>query len=428
MTRHTEIYSLVVAGAVVGALASASGAPPSRRAHAGEPVSPVVFPEQAIPLRFSHAFHIEQAGAECDDCHENAATSESSLDSLIPTEEPCRMCHAIERDKPDKKVGQGEAAARCDACHVGFEAAAPTAVARVAIPAPNIKFNHKAHVAKSIACSTCHGDLAADKVGLATRDQLPKMSLCLDCHDGRTAPRACVTCHIADPGGMVKTVYDTGKLTPSGVLRGDDHDLNFRTSHRFAAQNDEAYCQSCHRKEFCVECHNGVVKPMDFHANDYVTLHTIDARRNTPDCSTCHRLQTFCVGCHSRSGVVPDGKGGDYGSRDGSNGEFTGRFHPEGWIDYDAAGPVTSDPNPARGADHHSFEAQRNIKQCAACHREDFCLRCHSRQPGSYGISPHPNGWLGSRRCKALAARAGRMCLRCHIDAADIDCDTPLDP
>ena len=121
--------------------------------------------------------------------------------------------------------------------------------------------------------------------------------------------------------------------------------------------------------------------------------------------------------------MVPDGKGGDYGSRDGSNGEFTGRFHPEGWITYDAAGPVTSEDGPARDRDHHSFEAQRNIKQCAACHREDFCLRCHSTQAGSYGISPHPNGWAGSRRCRSLAARAGRMCLRCHLTAAEVDCD-----
>jgi hypothetical protein len=240
------------------------------------------------------------------------------------------------------------------------------------------------------------------------------------------APNECATCHVAAGNGMIRTEYDTGSLSPSGVLRGDDHDLNFRTSHRFAAQNDDAYCGNCHRKSFCVDCHNGVVKPMDFHGNDYLTLHTIDARRSSTTCTACHRLQTFCVGCHSRSGVSPDGRGGDFGSRDPALNNFSENYHPAGWVRFN---PGLQLGGGSRERDHHSFEAQRNIEQCAACHREDFCAGCHTemsdvsspnRQPG---VNPHPNNWANSRRCEALRARAGRMCLRCHVNSAQVTCD-----
>ncbi len=421
-TLNKAGWKLVVAAALVVAFVSVSAAKTRKAQRSAIPVSDVVFPQQQLPMRFSHVAHIRDAGAECTDCHEKALESRSSLDNLIPTEEPCRMCHAIDRAVVDKAVAQGEAPARCDACHVGFDAS-NKAVPRVAIPSPNLKFNHKAHADKKIACATCHGDLAAENVALATRAQLPKMGLCLECHDGNRAPSACTTCHLAEAGGFVKTTYDSGMLAPSGALRGDDHDITFRTSHRFAAQNDEGYCESCHRKEFCLDCHNGVVKPMDFHGNDYLTLHTIDARRNNPDCSACHRVATFCVGCHSRSGVVPDDKGGDFGSRDPELASFTRRFHPEGWVTFNPALEFS------RGEDHHSFEAQRNIKQCAACHREDFCTGCHSADLDTTNtmsrapVNPHPNNWVNSGRCEALAKRAGRMCLRCHIERSEVSCD-----
>lgn len=382
--------------------------------HDGQPVSEVVFPPQQLPMVFSHVLHIEEAGADCEDCHEKAASSKSSLDNLIPTEEPCSDCHAIDRDDVTKQVPRGTPPARCDACHVGFDPETRF-VERVKVPPPNLKFSHKAHTDRDVGCTTCHGDLAKEKVELATRDQLPKMGVCLSCHDGKKAANACTTCHLSDPGGFVRTEHTSGKLEPSGVLRGDDHDLTFRTSHKFAAQNDEEYCGNCHRKSFCTDCHNGVIKPMDFHGNDYVTLHVMDARRNSPDCSSCHRVQTFCVGCHSRSGVAPDGKGSDFGLR--VEGVQNGAFHPAGWVDYNGTTPASS-----RGSNHHSFDAQRNIKQCAACHREDFCTTCHSAE-SPFRFNPHPANWRGSRRCRAMAKRAGRMCLRCHVRASEVTCD-----
>jgi hypothetical protein len=188
------------------------------------------------------------------------------------------------------------------------------------------------------------------------------------------------------------------------------------------AGRDEGYCLSCHRRNECVDCHGGVVRPPDIHPSDYVSLHPVDARRNTPDCSSCHRLQSFCVGCHQRSGVAADPEGGLLGQR--ANNPFgtgTGvkQFHPPGWA-RDASGQVISTPRPAS----HSLQAKRNIRACASCHREESCLTCHSTDP-SHGpvFSPHGPGFAATARCRFLAARNRRACLKCHaVGAAELSC------
>lgn len=417
------------------------------RTHSPGP-SPVIFPDQRLPLRFSHVQHLTLADydrLECTTCHDMAVESRSALDNLIPGEDTCTTCHDIDRRKPAKEVPTGDPPAQCNVCHVGFAIDTDTGlrtVPRVFIPTPNIKFDHRAHVKDlGLTCVQCHGDMVSARVGLATRDHLPRMRTCLDCHDGRTvavqrgqtgqtaqatavkaatgtktpaakperrtADKQCITCHIADAGGVVRTDYPSGKLAPSGTLFGADHDMLFRVRHAHAAQNNSDYCSSCHKKNFCVDCHDGVVKPMDFHGNDYVALHAIEARRGSPDCQACHRQQTFCTGCHARSGVSSDVRSGsEFSSADPAS-----RFHPPGWVEFGT-----------RGANHHSFQAQRNIKQCAACHREQFCIGCHGNTVDTLRVNPHPAGWALSRRCRTLFARNKRMCRRCHTNDDEARC------
>jgi hypothetical protein len=92
------------------------------------------------------------------------------------------------------------------------------------------------------------------------------------------------------------------------------------------------------------------------------------------------------------------------------------RFHPAGWS---SKGP---------GPNLHAQEARRNITQCASCHREEDCLSCHSAEPGGINASPHPAGWRGSARCKALDRENRRMCLRCHVTQNELGCDWKASP
>jgi hypothetical protein len=372
----------------------------SGRARGDDPASlpsAAVFPPQRLPLTFSHARHLARGGVTCVDCHTRAATSRSALDRLTPDEAACRACHAIDRSQP-ARVDRPTTA--CVDCHPGWRP--EDSVARVDVPPPAIKFSHAAHA--RAACTDCHRGVA--DVDLASRAQLPRMESCLGCHDGVRAADACTTCHLAGADGLVRTELPGGRLLPTGGASGAPHGPGFSEEHAQASRGLGAACASCHAQAFCADCHLGVAKPLDFHAGDYVTLHAIDARRNTPDCSTCHRTQSFCVGCHERSGV---GTRGASGFR--TAGEV-GRFHPDGWASADG-----------RGANHHAREAQRNLRQCTSCHREDDCRACHSAEPGSLQVSPHGPGWRGSARCRALAARNGRMCLRCHLELTAVSCD-----
>jgi hypothetical protein len=300
------------------------------------------------------------------------------------------------------------------------------------MPQPNLRFDHKAHLDQGVACARCHGDLS--KVELATRAQLPQMPLCLSCHDSRrqkghessrpspspggarkAASSRCQTCHLVSREGTLQTQFASGMLRPSGTLRGDAHGLDFKKGHAAVARDDEKYCMNCHTQSYCLSCHDGVVKPLDFHGNDYISRHPIEARRNDPDCSACHRAQTFCLGCHQRLGITDLRTSAE--SVFGAAGNK--RFHPQGWADQNAGGQ----PN------HHAWQAQRNLRQCVSCHRQETCLECHGSrngagQLGKMAVNPHPIGWRGSARCQALADRNQRMCLRCHAptDGAALSC------
>lgn len=392
MRAHRSI-GLVVVTAMV-AVASARGWLVDR-----DPAewSPVIYPQQQLPIVFSHAKHLAR-GTACAACHPDAASSRSAVDNLLPTEAACRVCHPIDRNDPQRTVANAPPA-RCDACHPGFTTAA--AIARVAIDTPQIKFSHAAH-ASLVACTRCHGDLS--RVDLATRQQLPTMGGCLGCHSA--TPDDCTKCHLATLGGLVTTDLPRGKLIPRATGLGDAHGPTFARDHRQEAVQSDATCAACHDRSTCVACHQGVTKPAEFHPANYLLGHAVEARRGKPDCTACHRAQSFCVGCHERSGV---GRRGDTQFDPDNPGRA---FHPPGWV------------SRTGGGNRHALDARRNITSCVSCHREDDCLRCHTAEPGAtFRASPHPAGWRASARCRALDRGNRRMCLKCHITASELGCD-----
>ena len=430
----------VAGGLLAGLSGSAASASPATTQ--GSPVAPVVptvpsaliYPAETLPIKFDHAQHA-RLGATCEGCHASAATSRAAADDLIPGEAACRGCHQIDRTQPTKAVPAGKGSARCDSCHndgagqgwlPSLSAPEPP---RVVLARPNLKFNHQLHATRGIACALCHA--SADSAAMVTRVDLPMMASCLGCHDGKQSTSRCGACHLTEADGRLKVKLATGAtvaaggsglLEPSGSLRGiDAHGPTFRRDHAEAGR-DESYCLSCHRRNECVDCHGGVVKPPDIHPSDYVSLHAADARRNVPDCASCHRLQTFCVACHQRTGVSSDPSGGLPGTKPNNPfGTGTGvkQFHPPGWA-RDSAGVVIATPRPAS----HSVQAKRNIRTCVSCHREESCLECHSADPArGPTFSPHGPNFGATARCRFLAARNRRACLKCHaLGAAELDC------
>ena len=354
----------------------------------------VVYPPQRLPLVFSHQKHAAR-GTPCSACHAAATTSRSAIDDLIPTETACRACHPIDRNDPAKAATP---VAACTGCHPGFVPGRP--VERIFVMPATIKFDHGAHAKQT--CESCH---AVRDVDLATTQQLPTMGSCLGCHTDGTDQRRCTSCHVAKVGGLIETQFPHGTLVPMQAGLGDDHGPGFAHDHKQQARRLDATCNACHDKSECIECHQGVVKPAEFHRANYLLVHATEAQRGRPDCSACHREQTFCVACHERSGI------GTRGRTEFERFDPQRQFHPAGWASEGA------------GANLHAAAARRNIGTCASCHRDNDCLRCHSAEPTGMRVSPHPPNWRGSARCRALDRGNRRMCLRCHVTPDELGCD-----
>lgn len=351
-----------------------------------------VYPQQELPLKFSHKKHLAK-GMACTDCHTQVETSRKSADNNFPSAEVCDSCHTAQHPRP---VDVPE---KCAMCHPGAEN--EVIPASVWAPASKLVFSHALHLQGDETCESCHGDMS--KVRLATVHQLPSEASCLTCHDGVKATQRCSSCHPSGADGKLITrdIDDpaAAPLIPRDASGwGAEHDLAFVQDHGGISKANPRLCESCHEHDDCLDCHAGVLRPMRIHNADYLSTHALDARSKTQDCGTCHRMQSDCIACHERTGV---GQGEDSAFGVGSS----LRFHPDDWVG--GVGELQG----------HVRPAQRNINACASCHDEDACLSCHATtdvaQPG-LNVSPHGPEFASSARCQLLANRNRRVCLKCH--------------
>lgn len=242
-----------------------------------------------------------------------------------------------------------------------------------------IRFDHAAHTARGADCAACH------QPGV-----LPTKAQCATCHDVQRLD-SCVGCHPTDPAGRLRTDLPGGRLRPAS------HSPSFTRTH---GNSETESCATCHAPPDCQRCHLANRRPIGIHPGDYLMGHGPDARRNNPDCASCHRLQTFCVGCHAQSGLTQSAPGRAFGfdRRDRQ------RYHPVGFV-----GALGGVPGPG----HHRFAARQSLETCVSCHQETDCVRCHSAgATRRLRASPHPAGFAAD--CRRLADRNPRGCAKCH--------------
>jgi hypothetical protein len=352
--------------------------------------SPAIYPQQQIPLRFDHQQHLD-LDMKCIACHE-VDSSRKAGDRNIPPQATCESCHDIEAAAKGEETDPPSA---CAVCHPGFDASAMKRPPVVVMPANNLVFDHKLHLDRGVACSTCHGDLA--KVQLATRAQLPKMQTCLGCHrQGGSASGECSTCHFTSASGKLAQILPGGaRLVPEfGNPFGVAHGPRYEREHGPDAMAQRTVCSKCHGESDCLACHDGTFKNLLFHPNDWITLHPVPAKLSSLECTSCHRSQSFCIDCHERAGIGGSPTEGPQASR-------SIRFHPAGWEIGD-------------GPSGHGPWASRNINTCISCHREEDCLKCHATANRSTlgGNNPHPPGFRA--QATAICRSNPRVCVRCH--------------
>ncbi len=119
------------------------------------------------PVLFSHEHHTTQLGIDCRFCH---GSVEKSSYAGMPATETCMTCHSgVFTDSP--MLAPVVASARTGT---------PIEWNRVYDLADYVYFNHSIHVTKGIGCTTCHGEIGAQK--LTRKAQPLYMGWCLNCH------------------------------------------------------------------------------------------------------------------------------------------------------------------------------------------------------------------------------------------------------
>ena len=351
--------------------------------------------DQPATIKFSHRFHVRDAGVACADCHTAAPTSTLASDTLLATHENCKTCH------------EEQLASKCTFCHTSDD---PTTYTTTPLPGRNLIFSHQLHVeTQKVECETCH--TGVDKAEIGVNVAIPVMATCNTCHNDVKASNVCETCHV-----------DMAALRPREHNRTD-----FVREHKRIARVSTATCASCHTQESCSDCHNGsdLVK-VDVPGKDLMSLRSprltaIDRGQETRltkvhdlnfkfthglavegkklDCQSCHNQQTFCVTCHEAGGDVNQAK-----------------FQPDS---HRKVGFVTLGVGSGGGL--HAKLARRDIESCAACHdsqgADPACITCHMDSDGIKGTNPrtHQPGFMADNH-GSWHTDPGATCYVCHTD------------
>jgi len=146
-------------------------------------------PEQPIP--FSHKKHAGQYKIDCRYCHFSAY---KSVHAGVPPLAVCMGCHTVVKtDSPYiQQIQKAYAEGR------------PIEWNRVHELPDHVHFNHKRHLAKGVACETCHGQVK--EMERIYQAQPLTMGWCLNCHRGFEAPKKILQSTYpdeADPHGPV---------------------------------------------------------------------------------------------------------------------------------------------------------------------------------------------------------------------------------
>jgi len=119
------------------------------------------------PVPFSHQHHVGGVGLDCRYCHTSV---ETSAFAGIPPTQTCMICHSrLWNDSPTLAPVR-------DSYRTGIS----LQWNRVHNLADFVYFDHSVHVAKGVACLTCHGHV--DQMPLIYKSSSLQMEWCLACH------------------------------------------------------------------------------------------------------------------------------------------------------------------------------------------------------------------------------------------------------
>ena len=139
------------------------------------------------PVEFSHKLHAGDLGLDCRYCH---FTVERSPFAAIPTTQVCMNCHSKVRTDSVKLLP----------VRATFAEGRPIPWVRVHNLPDFVYFDHGAHLASGVGCSTCHGRV--DQMVRIEQVESLSMGWCLDCHRNPEP-------YLRDPGDVTNMSFRT---------------------------------------------------------------------------------------------------------------------------------------------------------------------------------------------------------------------------
>ena len=340
----------------------------------------------------SHQLHIEDIGAECEDCHITIPKSKNANDRNLPTHEECYVCH------DDDTASQ-----ECKTCHSNLDD--PKVLPD--LPIRDYYFDHVLHIEdQEMECTDCHKGL--EEVEYAVEESYSTMEQCFECHNDVVASKMCESCH-----------------TPEAVLTPQSHNSDWVIIHKHLAKIKENECRVCHQDNYCEDCHAGTLllavgkgnrdylnpqtpgsegkKNMVLqrvHSLNYRYVHGIDANSKKMNCTVCQEQSQFCVRCHQEDEKI--------------------LFIKPSWHSDSNWGAIVDAVG--SGGGRHAQLARRDIEKCASCHdsqgEDPTCLMCHRDfLPGKGNdLKTHSPGRFSGLGEGAYHIDEGSICYNCHIN------------
>lgn len=273
---------------------------------------------------------------------------------LPATSEACGLCHAVKggveswRADVHSRVG-------CYACHArpGFAGALEASARGVSglyastrrppadtggcaqchasvlqetLEVDGLRVRHFDIAAAGISCLACHDTVGhareATRAASPKGDKIaprPRMTRCLQCHEGKTASAECDTCHVgrqpSDSSDFTVPFGDTpaparcDACHPAAVQKrctqchGLDlpHPPSFMGEHAGMSARNPALCAKCHEtasSQSACACHQETNEHGTYSA--WFPVHGVAASQNGPGGCRCHSA-SFCGFCHERS-------------------------------------------------------------------------------------------------------------------------------
>lgn len=139
------------------------------------------------PLDYNHKLHAGQRQIPCLYCH---AGIDRGATGVVPSLDVCMNCHSAipTKDRPKLKNLVD-----------WYNSGKPVVWTNVHDLPDFVRFNHRQHLAKGVACQTCHG--AVENMTVVEQWAPMTMGWCVNCHRDSTAtgrhnaPTTCQTCH-----------------------------------------------------------------------------------------------------------------------------------------------------------------------------------------------------------------------------------------